>query len=105
MQQKIQQLIFDFEIITFELLAFNTRFYRETILFISVNKLINSLKISDTTKTEFSELISFQSDQKMTKILPCRLKQSFGPLNMLTHHNCSDKRLFTHLSNHAFYSL
>ena len=67
MQQKIQQLIFDFEIITFELLAFNTRFYRETILFISVNKLINSLKISDTTKTEFSELISFQSDQKNDK--------------------------------------
>ena len=27
--------------------------------------LTNSLKISDTTKTEFLELISFQSDQKV----------------------------------------
>ena len=67
MQQKIQKLIFDFEIITFELLALNTHFSRETILFISVNKLTNSLKISDTTKTEFFELISFQSDQKNDK--------------------------------------
>ena len=67
MQQKIQKLIFDFEIITFELLALNTHFYRETILFIGVNKLTNSLKISDTTKTEFFELISFQSDQKNDK--------------------------------------
>ena len=32
-----------------------------------VNMLTNSLKISDTTKTEFFELISFQSDQKNDK--------------------------------------
>ena len=32
-----------------------------------VNMLTNSLKISDTTKTEFFELISFQSDQENDK--------------------------------------
>ena len=32
-----------------------------------VNMLTNSVKISDTTKTNFSELISFQSDQKDDK--------------------------------------
>ena len=31
----------------------------------SANRLTNSLKISDTTKTEPLELISFQSDQKI----------------------------------------
>ena len=30
-----------------------------------VNMLTKNLKISDTTKTEFSEVISFQSDQKI----------------------------------------
>ena len=67
MQQKIQKLIFDFEIITFKLLALNTRFYRETILFIGVNQLTNSLKISHTTKKNFFQLIPFQSDQKIDK--------------------------------------
>ena len=30
----------------------------------------------------------------MTKILPWRLKQSFGPFNMLTVHKCSDTGFF-----------
>ena len=29
--------------------------------------LTNSLKISDTTKTEFFELVSFQSDEKLSQ--------------------------------------
>ena len=43
--------------------AFTEREY----LSLGVNMLTNSLKISDTTKTEFFELISFQSDQKNDK--------------------------------------
>ena len=42
---------FYFEIIAFELDALNTRFYWQRILFIGVNMLTNSLKISDSTKT------------------------------------------------------
>ena len=41
----------------------------------------------------------------MTNILPCRFRHSFGPFNMLTVHKCSDTRLFTDLSNPAFWSL
>ena len=38
----------------------------------------------------------------MTKILPCRFKQSFGPFNMLSVHKCPDTGLFTYLSNLLF---
>ena len=41
MQKKIEKFFFDFKIIAFELVALNTRFYWETILFIGcqyVNK-------------------------------------------------------------------
>ena len=41
MQRKIDQIFFDFEIIAFELIALNIRFYSERILFIGcqyVNK-------------------------------------------------------------------
>ena len=41
----------------------------------------------------------------MTKKLLCRLKESFGPFNMLTVHKCSDRGLFTDLINPAFRSL
>ena len=64
MQKKFQQIFFDFEIIPFELVASDSRFEREY-LGLGVNMLRNSLKISDTTKIEFSELIVFQSDQKI----------------------------------------
>ena len=39
----------------------------------------------------------------MTKILPCRFKQSFGPFNVLTVLKCSYTGLFQHLSNPAFF--
>ena len=66
----------------------------------------NSLRISDTTKIEFLELIYFKSDQKIwKKILPRRFKQSFGLFNMLSVRKCSDILLFGHLSNPAFRSL
>ena len=84
----------------------NTPFYWERILALRVNMLTNSLKISDTSKTIVLELILFHSDKKkMTEILPCRFKRSFGPFNMLTVHKFSDKRLFQHLSNSGFCSL
>ena len=65
MQQKTQKIFFDFEIIAFELVVLGTRFYWERTLWLGVNMLTQSLKISDTTKTEPFELISFQSDQKV----------------------------------------
>ena len=72
-----------------------------------VNMLTKSLKISDTTKTEFSELISFKSDQKtLQDKCPADLfKQSFGRFKMLTIHKCSRRGLFSNLSNPAFCSL
>ena len=54
MQKKNQKIIFGFEIIAFELVALNTRFYWERIVSSGVNMLTNSLKISDTTEREFS---------------------------------------------------
>ena len=68
--------------------------------------LTNSLKTPHTTKTEFSELISFESDKKnMTKILPCRFKQSFRTFIMLTFHRCCDTGLFEHVNNSTICSL
>ena len=65
MAKKIQEIFFDFEIIAFELVALDTIFYWERILVIMCHMLTKSLKIWDTTKTEFPELISFQIDQKI----------------------------------------
>ena len=64
MQKKIEKIFFNLEIIAFELVALNTRFTETEYLSSGVNMLTNSLKISDTTKKEFLELIFFQSDQK-----------------------------------------
>ena len=61
MQQKTQKIFFDFEIIAFELVVLDTRFYWERTLWLGVNMLTQSLKISDTTKTGPFKLISFQS--------------------------------------------
>ena len=46
----------------------------------------------------------FLSDlsKNMTKIQLCKFKQSFENFNMLTVHKGSEKRLFTHLSDHCF---
>ena len=51
-------MFFDQEIIAFELVASNTY------LSSGVNMLTNSIKISNTTETEFSKLIFFQVGQK-----------------------------------------
>ena len=64
-QQKIQKIFLDFDIIAFELVVLDTRFYWERILVIECQYIHSSRKILDTTKTEFSELICFRSDQKV----------------------------------------
>ena len=66
MQKKIKQIFFGFEIIAFELVVLNTRFYREREYLSScVNMLAHGLKFSDTSKTKFFELISFQNDENI----------------------------------------
>ena len=67
-----------------------------------VNMLTNSRKVSDTSKAEFSELISFFSDQKYVKNTAVLNEAIFWTINMLTVHTCSDTGLFSHLSNPAF---
>ena len=52
MQQKIMQIIFDLEIIAFELIALVIPFTAKEYLSSAVNMLINSLKISDSIKTK-----------------------------------------------------
>ena len=84
-----------------ETLTFSEREY----LSWGINMLTKSLKISDTTKTEFfqTEVLAKWS-KNMTKLLPCRIKQYFGHFNMFTLHKCSDTWPFRHLSNHTFCS-
>ena len=65
MRQKTQKIFFNLEIMGFELVALNTHFYWEIILFIGYHMLTNSLKISDTTKTEPFEPVFCLSDQKL----------------------------------------
>ena len=66
MQKQIQRIYFDLDVIAFHLVSLNTRFYWEReYLSSGVNMLTNNLKIIDTTKKEFSEIILFQSDQKL----------------------------------------
>ena len=64
MQKKIKKIFFNLEIIAFEVAALNTRFYWERKLSAGINMSTNNLKIWDTTKREFLELISFHSDWK-----------------------------------------
>ena len=66
MEEKTEKKIFKINLIAFELVALDTRFYWERTLAPSgVNMLTKSLKISDTTKTKFSEVVYFHSDQKI----------------------------------------
>ena len=65
----------------------------------------NSLKIEDTTKKEFLELIYFKSDKKYDKILPWKFQHSSEPFNMLTVHKLYATVFFRHLNNPASCSL
>ena len=66
MQKKIEKMFLSSEIIAFELIAVNTRFYWETIHFIGC-QYVNSLKISDTTKTKFLSWFPFRGIKKYGK--------------------------------------
>ena len=61
MQIKIEKIFSDFEIITFQLVLLNTRFYWERILVIGCQHVKKSLKIIYTTKTEVMKLTLFVS--------------------------------------------
>ena len=67
MEKKIEKIFFGSEIIAFELVALNTRFYWENILVIGCQYAKKSVKISDTSKKMLKGLISFESYQKMTQ--------------------------------------
>ena len=54
MQKKIEKMFFYLDIIAFEWVALNTHIYWERTLVIRCQYVKNSVKISDTTKTEFS---------------------------------------------------
>ena len=106
MQKRIQKIYFDFEIIAFELVAWNTRFYWENILVIGC----------EYGKKEFQDIRHFQKglyganflwewSKNITKTLASRIKQCFGPFNMFTVNKCSDMGFFGLLSNSAFSSL
>ena len=68
--------------------------------------LTKSLKIWDSSKKQFMELIFFESHQKISKKKPpCIFEQCFEPFNMLTVHKGSDTGFYNLLSNSAFSSL
>ena len=64
-QQNIRKIFFDFEIIAFEFLHQTLAFTEREYFSSGVNILTNSLKVADTTKMEFLEMIFSQSDQKI----------------------------------------
>ena len=67
MQKKLEKIFFDFQIVAFEFVALNTCSYCQRYFSSGVNMLTNSLKVTDTMKTEFFELVSIQSDRKSDK--------------------------------------
>ena len=67
MQKKIGKIGFDFEIITFELVALKTVFYWKRIHFIGCQYVPNSLKISDTTNRVSNRVI--KKYDKITAVL------------------------------------
>ena len=98
-QKNFLPIFFDFDIIPFELVALNTPFYLKRILVIGCQ----FIKKQSQDFRYYQDRI-FRDDflsewsRNMTKILPCRFKQCFGPCNMLTVHKCSDTRVFRLLS-------
>ena len=81
MQKKIEKIFFDFERIAFELVPLDARFYWKRMLVMGLNMLTNSLKILDTSKTEFLELIFFLNEQNTwQKSRPADLSSVSDPL-------------------------
>ena len=102
-KKKIEKIFSILEISAFELVAWKTYFYRERIVVIGsqyVNK--QSQDFRYYWNLVFQTEVLSEWSKNMTKLLPCRFKQFFGPFNMLAVHKCSDTGLLMHLSNHAF---
>ena len=105
MQQKAEKKFFDFEIIAFELVALDTRFYWEnTCDRVSVCQQI-VLRFQILLKESLWSWFPFRAIKKCDKNSANRFKSSFGHFKMLTVHKCSDTGLFRHLSNRAFCTL
>ena len=95
MQKKIENFFFGFEIIAFELVALNTRFYWQNILVIGrqyANK--DSEDFKHFEKRVFGDDFLSEWSKNITKILLCGFKQCVLPFNMLTVHKCSDTMAF-----------
>ena len=105
MEKKVEKMLFSFEIIAFELVALNTRFYLENILVIGCQYFIKqSQDFRFSQNRVFGADFFWEWSKNITKILPSRLKQRLRFFNMLTVHKCSDRRFFGVLSNSAFSS-
>ena len=65
MMRKIQKTFFGLEVIPFECLRETLAFTERQYISSGVNMLTKCLKISDTTKIEFFELIFFLNNQKI----------------------------------------
>ena len=105
-KKKFEKISFYFQVIAFKLVALNTRFYLERILFIGcqyVNKQSQNFVYfyERIFRADFLSVCS----RIVIKIMPRRFKQSFGAFDMLTTHKCSDTGLFRYLNNPAFCSL
>ena len=97
---------FKSDLIEFELVALDTRFYWERILVIRcqhVKERCQDFRYYQNKVFRADSLLEWTKN--MTKILPWRFKQSFGWFGMLTVHKCSDIDGFRHSSNLAFCSL
>ena len=88
------------------IVAVNTRFYWERILFIGCQCLNKQSQDFRYYKDRIfqAHFLSVWSIN-LTKILPCRFRQCLGAFNMLTVETFSDTGLFRPLSNPAFCSL
>ena len=91
MQKKIQKIFFDLEIIVFEFVALNTRFYWERMLVIGcqyVNKQPQDFR--PYNNRIFGADLPAEWLKKLRKKLSCRYKRSLGHFNMFTVQKCSD---------------
>ena len=106
MQKKTQEVFIDYQIIAFQLVVVNTRFYWERIL-VFVCQYVNrqSQDFRYYWNRVFRADFPSECSNNMTKILPCTFMHCFGTFNMFTVHMCADIGLFGHLSNPVFCSL
>ena len=95
MQKGSEKNFFDFEIIAFEFVSFNTRFYWENILVIRCHYgKKESQDFRYFWKKGFRTDFLLEWSKNIMKILPREFQQFFGPFKMLTVHKCSHTMAF-----------